>query len=106
MTPNREPTSKNGTHPQRQANKDPRPYGWKKLYQLALIEVDGSQLPKRVSDARNAILDRIEETQAKPFPHEERQQLTDALKGLHVIQKEYERRIQRYGESRTARTMS
>jgi hypothetical protein len=82
--------------------KSPRPPDWTELYQLAVTELDPAKLQQRVADARNAILDRIEETHTKPFPYEERQQLTDALNGLHVVQQEYESRIQS-GESRTAR---
>ena len=35
---------------------------WKPLYETALLEQDGSKLPERISVARNAILDRIEQT--------------------------------------------
>ena len=84
--------------------KRPRPPDWTELYQLAVTQLDPAKLQQRVADARNAILDRIEETHTKPFPCEERQQLTDALNGLRVIQQEYESRIQS-GESRTARKM-
>ena len=75
----------------------PRPPDWTELYQLAVIELDPTKLRQRVTDARNAILDRVEETHTKPFPYQERQQLNDALNGLRVIQQEYERREQRYG---------
>ena len=34
---------------------------WKELYQLAVIELDPAKLSDRISDARNAILDRIQE---------------------------------------------
>ncbi len=70
-----------------------------------MIELDPAKLQQRVADARNAILDRIEETHTKPFPYDERQQLTDALNGLRVIQQEYESRIQRHGDPRAARKM-
>jgi hypothetical protein len=75
----------------------PRPPDWTELYKLALTELDPTKLRQRVVDARNAILDRVEETQTKPSPYQERQQLNDALNGLRVIQQEYERREQRYG---------
>jgi hypothetical protein len=75
----------------------PRPPDWTELYQLAVIELDPTKLRQRVTDARNAILGRVEETHTKPFPYQERQQLNDALNGLRVIQQEYERREQRYG---------
>ena len=73
---------------------------WIKLYELAVTESDPSRLPQRIFDARNAILDRIEETHTKSCPYQERQQLTDALNGLRVVQLEYESRIHRYGEPR------
>jgi len=78
----------------------PRPPDWTQLYQLAVLESDPTRLPQRISDARNAILDRIEETLTKPYPYQERQQLTDALNGLRVVQQECESRIHRYGEPR------
>jgi hypothetical protein len=51
----------------------PRPPDWTELYQLAVMEFDPTRLVQRISDARNAILDRIEETHTKPLPCEERQ---------------------------------
>ena len=80
--------------------KRPRPGDWKELYQLAVIELDPAKLRQRVADARNAILDRVEETHTKPFPYDERRQLNDALNGLRVIQQEDERRVQQYVEPR------
>ncbi len=71
----------------------PRLHDWTKLYQLAVVETDPERLPHRVSDARNAILDRIEETHTKPRANQERQQLTDALNALRIIQLDYESRI-------------
>jgi hypothetical protein len=85
--------------------KSPRPPDWTELYQLAVTELDPAKLQQRVADARNAILDRIEETHTKPFPYDERQQLTDALNGLRVIQPKYESRMQSYGKPRAARQM-
>ena len=78
----------------------PRPPDWTQLYQLAVLESDPTRLPQRISDARNAILDRIEETLTKPYPYQERQQLTDALNGLRVVQQECESLLHRCGESR------
>ena len=82
-----------------------RPPDWTELYQLALLELDFTRLEQRIYDARNAILDRIEETNTKPFPYDERQQLTDALNGLRIIQLERESRMQRDGEPRAARKL-
>jgi hypothetical protein len=78
----------------------PRPPDWIKLYELAFVESDPTILPQRISEARNAILDRIEETHTSSCPYEERQQLTDALNALRAIQLDYESRIRRYGEPR------
>jgi len=80
---------------------NPRPADWTELYQLAVLESDPTRLPQRISEARTAILDRIEETLTKPYPYQERQQLTDALNSLRAVQQEYEGRIRRYGEPRT-----
>ena len=75
----------------------PRPPDWIELYQLAVTEPDPTKLRQLVADARNAILDRVEETHTKPFPYQERQKLNDALNDLRVIQQECERREQRCG---------
>ena len=76
----------------------PRAPDWKELYQLAVIELDPAKLSHRVSDARNAILDRIQETISVAAHYRERQELTDALNGLRTVQQEYERRVQQYEE--------
>ena len=34
---------------------------WKRLYQFAILELDPHKLPRRVSEARHAVLDRAEE---------------------------------------------
>ena len=72
---------------------------WKDLYQLAVIELDPAKLSHRISDARNAILDRIQETISLAH-YQERQELTDALNGLRVLQLQYDLRVQQYGEPR------
>jgi hypothetical protein len=82
------------------SDRTPHPPDWTKLYDLAVMESDPAKLPQRIADARNAILDRIEETHTRSYPYQERQQLTDALNGLRVVQLEYESRIHRYGEPR------
>ncbi len=74
---------------------------WKVLYQLALIELDPANLSHRISDARNAILDRIQETISVAAHYQERQELTDALSGLRGLQQEYAQRVQQFGEPRT-----
>ena len=77
-----------------------RPPDWKSLHQLAVIEVDPVKLPRRITEARNAILDRVEETITRPGDYHERQDLTDALNGLRVLRQESERRVSQYGERR------
>jgi hypothetical protein len=76
----------------------PRAPDWKELYQLAVIELDPAKLSHRVSDARNAILDRIQETISVASHYQERQELADALNGLRVLRQEYEHRVQQYGQ--------
>ena len=80
-------------------NMDPSP-DWHELYRLAQVETDPALLRRRISEARNAILDRLQETLAKPSNYKERQQLSDALTGLRTLQQEYESRIQQFGERR------
>ena len=82
-------------------NAAPHPPDWQELYTFAMIEPNPVKLPQRIADARNAILDRIQETITKPSNYNERQQLNDALNGLRVLRQEYERRVQQYGEPRT-----
>jgi len=74
---------------------------WKELYQLAILELDPIKLPERIADARRAIAERLEVTVAKPQAYEH-QELNDALNGLRVIHREYERRLERYGEQRSS----
>jgi hypothetical protein len=73
---------------------------WHELYRLAMAERDPSKLTLRISEARKAIFDRIEQAFADPCKSKEREQLTDALNGLRTIQEQYESRIQRFGEPR------
>lgn len=73
---------------------------WQDLYLLAVLETDPAKLSRRISAARVAILGRIAENGTKPHNHHEHQELSDAINGLRVLQQEYERRIQAYGEPR------
>jgi hypothetical protein len=79
-----------------------RPHDWNELYRLALTETDPAKQTRRISEARKAIFDRIQEAFAEPSNSEEREQLTTALNGLRTVQQEYERRIQQFGEPRTS----
>jgi len=57
---------------------------WKPLYEVALLETDAGKLPERITTARNAILDRIEETLTCPLPGEHRA-MDDALRNLRGL---------------------
>jgi hypothetical protein len=57
---------------------------WEPLYEAALLETDRSKLPERISVARNAILDRIEQTLRNPSPAEHRV-MNDALRNLRRL---------------------
>jgi len=59
---------------------------WKLLYEAALLETDGSKLPERITVARAAILDRIEESLRSPLPSEHRA-MDDALRNLRRLAK-------------------
>jgi len=45
---------------------------WKPLYEAALLETDLTKLPERITTARSAILDRIEESFTHSLPAEHR----------------------------------
>ena len=45
---------------------------WKSLYEAALLETDVTKLPERITTARSAILDRIEESFTHSLPGEHR----------------------------------
>jgi hypothetical protein len=57
---------------------------WKQLYALAMLELDPANVQQRISDARQAILDRIEELHTSPSDGEQRG-LSDALRDLRVL---------------------
>jgi inhibitor of KinA sporulation pathway (predicted exonuclease) len=59
---------------------------WKPLYKAALLETDVTKLPQRVTAARSAILNRIEES----FTHSllgEHRAMDDALRNLRRLAK-------------------
>jgi hypothetical protein len=68
-------------------NGTPRPRGWKELYELAMLEADPAKLSPLIADAHRAILERIQETLAKPVSAE-RERLSDALNGLRTLRHE------------------
>lgn len=57
---------------------------WKPLYEAALFETDTSKLPQRISTARTAILDRIEESLTHSIPSEHRA-MDEALRILRRL---------------------
>ena len=63
------------------------PGEWKKLYQFALLETEPATIMGRIADARTAILDRKAELETCHSCDEVRA-LNDALRFLHILQKE------------------
>ncbi len=57
---------------------------WKPLYEAALLETDGSKIPERITTARSAILDRIEESLTNPLASEQRA-MDNALRRLRRL---------------------
>jgi hypothetical protein len=58
---------------------------WQQLYQCATVELDHAKLPKRINDARNAILNRAEEILSFP-PGSEHRALNNAFKTLRMLE--------------------
>jgi len=67
---------------------------WQDFYQFAISEQDITRLPQRISDARGAIFDRIEDTITRPDSNE-RRMLNGALGGLQALQREFERQARK-----------
>ena len=57
---------------------------WIPLYELALLETDAGKLPQRITTARSAIFDRIEESLTHPLPGEQRA-MDQALRNLRRL---------------------
>ena len=57
---------------------------WKPLYEAALVESDAGKLPERITIARSAILERIEESLKHSLPGEHRA-MDDALRNLRRL---------------------
>jgi len=73
---------------------------WFQLYQQAMLELDPSKLALVINKANDAILERIEHIDAS-HPDGELPQLNDALNGLRILRREYERSLKEYGELRS-----
>ena len=78
----------------------PRPLNSKELYQLAMVEMDARNLPSLIDQANNAILDEIEHGNPTSLQGE-LALLNDALNGLRLLRREYERAFQEYRELRS-----
>ena len=57
---------------------------WIPLYEMALLETDAGKLHERITIARSAIIDRIEESLTHPLPGEQRA-MDDALRNLRRL---------------------
>jgi len=57
---------------------------WKPLYEAAVLEADAGKLRERITMARSAIFDRIEESLTHPLPGEH-QAMNDALRNLRRL---------------------
>ena len=64
--------------------------GWRRLYECAILELDGGLLPDRIDAARRAILDRAEEVLTAPTGEEQRA-LRNALHTLRILEEVAER---------------
>src|SRR2546430_1362458 len=57
---------------------------WKPLFEAALLETDAIKLPERITTARSAILDRIEESLTNPVASEQ-SAMDNALRSLRRL---------------------
>ena len=60
--------------------------GWRQLFEHALLERDPAALPRRLQDAKNAILDRIEDS-LRSASASERRLLMAALNTIKELQR-------------------
>ena len=75
----------------------PQTLNWKEPYQLAMLEMDARKLPLLIDRANEAILDRIENGDARSLKSEIHL-LNDALNNLRLLRPEYERSLKEYDE--------
>jgi hypothetical protein len=64
-------------------------YEWRQLCQAAFLELDPAKLLVRIADARNVVLDRIEDSHSKS--NGEQAELRDALDTLDSLRRITER---------------
>ncbi|HYU44983.1 MAG TPA: hypothetical protein VEK84_02255 [Terriglobales bacterium] len=68
-------------------------YAWQELYEAAVLETDDWKLAKRLPVVKAGIDTRLHELQMDHHVRgEERQAISDALKGLNVLRRELETR--------------
>jgi len=65
---------------------DGRALQWKQPYEAAILELDSTRLQQRISEATEAILDRMEQLLTRPSDSEQRV-LNDALRNLRILRK-------------------
>jgi hypothetical protein len=75
--------------------------GWQKLYSCAILEVDTTKLPERISEARRAIYDRAEEI-LTTSSDDERRSLSSALRTLRIVEEVAQRKRSEREASRFA----
>ena len=61
---------------------------WRQHYQSALTETDRQKLMDRVTDAEDAIFNRLQSLAGNADHHAERQAIEDALKALRLLKRE------------------
>ena len=62
---------------------------WVSLYHSALVELEHAKMAGRISEARSAIVSRMEKLTTLPGLHpQERQAIEDALRSLHLLESE------------------
>ena len=85
-------------------NSSPTYENWREAYRAALLEQDVTKLAQRISDARLAIIERIEGTLRRPL-NTEHQAMYSALKGLRTLCEQCEAEAQRNLERNLARSL-
>lgn len=63
-------------------------FSWKELLAAAVIETDSARLPRRIDDARAAIMERIDKLLADPNRQPEHDEILDALNTLARLERE------------------
>lgn len=76
-----------------------RQYVWQELYTTALLELDPDHLRQRITEAREAIAQRLEEVKNDGREsEEERRALNDAHQNLRALMRTLDPYTPRYGE--------